>query len=994
MASISTHWKISFYKNTPETPTGALKEAEAKCSTDEVIVHCQTKKTGRMWGCATPIQLLELANKNRGAHEVVHRYPHKAYFIVNCSEDDHLIEKVKAIITSHFPDAKLAISCDKSVYRIVLQNYIIQSDEDKTYLKHLTKYWYEKANNAFAWRDIYNRSHTAKCINQTRMDDNANEIIEDTDMSHHFITCFIVDTPLPLPKLDAKIELFVKIEKSKGIFDLSKLPDEKFKCPDASLDYNLLTPSQVADMLPIGADYKHDYTHLVARFYYFNDMTLDQFMRWINKKHLAKGSDLDAVEKKWKQHWEQLDKFVEPSIGKMKNILHYFYPSIRKEVHYRNFSESFNFDQTMVCKIPTINQTHFNDAHKCSIFNVGMGGGKTCQTIRYLKNHESQPFVWIAPNKALANNTFSRISEEKLDCTFYDKVSTVAKVNKKLTQCDKLVIVVNSLHYCFDKTFEIVIIDEIETLLEKWFGTFMDKKGKKEDTWIAFKNIFANAKKIILLDAFVTTKTLNFLANLGFKNTDIRIYEREHEPITRTVKYVADYHLMLSKIISDLKNGLKLFIFYPYKCESNSKSIFSMESIYQMLKNETNTDGIFYNADIDDSIKAGLKNVNDAWKDKQFIITNNIITCGVNYDNQDFDVEYIFVAPFNAPRDIVQVSYRPRFLTSGNIHICYLGKMSQQNAWELDIKEIKCPIYKSLIQDVLIEKKSPLKKTLQLFCRKAKYNQEMDTAKISELLTKEIRDMAEQYSNCYSYSGIKDITGIKAEDLQLKLQIGEATMNEKFELQKYFYKIGFKLEANEQTFSPDEEFPDHIENVMEHAWDNRFLFFFSQTNRILDQKEESVFYKIKEHNKWSAIFPTNAELKKRLSLTPEILELIFKDFKFKYLSVQSMPIKIIHDIYNVFFGWQTIHIAYDNNKHPIYTTPTRNKLVYLYDFCNTYRFVKDEHFNYESDVDYDTCVFDDNTPCQEQRVELSMFKSPSSLICNACHKWKTQCVCK
>ena len=37
-----------------------------------------------------------------------------------------------------------------------------------------------------------------------------------------------------------------------------------------------------------------------------------------------------------------------------------------------------------------------------------------------------------------------------------------------------------------------------------------------------------------------------------------------------------------------------------------------MEGLYNLFKQESKTDGIYYNADIDESIKIGIKDVNDA----------------------------------------------------------------------------------------------------------------------------------------------------------------------------------------------------------------------------------------------------------------------------------------------------------------------------------------------------------------------------------------------
>jgi len=100
------------------------------------------------------------------------------------------------------------------------------------------------------------------------------------------------------------------------------------------------------------------------------------------------------------------------------------------------------------------------------------------------------------------------------------------------------------------------------------------------------------------------------------------VYKRIFEPQTRTIKYSNSVEMMLNDIIEKLKNGNKLFIFYPYK--KHNSNVSSMEEIFNMIKGQTGAKGEMYNADVNDKTKKQLKDVNFNWKDLQFIITNNI----------------------------------------------------------------------------------------------------------------------------------------------------------------------------------------------------------------------------------------------------------------------------------------------------------------------------------------------------------------------------------
>ena len=133
---------------------------------------------------------------------------------------------------------------------------------------------------------------------------------------------------------------------------------------------------------------------------------------------------------------------------------------------------------------------------------------------------------------------------------------------------------------------------------------------------------------------------------------------------------------MIMEIIQKVKNGSKCFIFYPYKQASND--IIGMETLFNMITKESGKKGVFYHADVSEKTKKGLKNINESWSDYKFVLTNSIITCGIIYENEDFDYAYIFTASFNTPRDIIQVSYRARFLSTGLIKVNFLEKKTKQ----------------------------------------------------------------------------------------------------------------------------------------------------------------------------------------------------------------------------------------------------------------------------------------------------------------------------
>ena len=54
--------------------------------------------------------------------------------------------------------------------------------------------------------------------------------------------------------------------------------------------------------------------------------------------------------------------------------------------------------------------------------------------------------------------------------------------------------------------------------------------------------------------------------------------------------------------------------------------------------------------------------------------------------------------------------------------MCYIDKSNTLNAFRNDDKLVEgCEIYKSLVSDILIEKKAPLKQSFLFMCDKANY---------------------------------------------------------------------------------------------------------------------------------------------------------------------------------------------------------------------------------------------------------------------------------
>ena len=907
-------WKVAFYKN-DDSNGGAMKVAINKSLEDcrqtsniccqplaNIVIHSHTKKHGRMWGYTTPEYLLKLLEKNYGIYEVITKFPHKVFFDIDGKTDrqhtdaefENWMNKKINYLSTIFTDPIVSVSGsnteNKMSIHITFSNYLIRDEEDRKRMKYFVKYIRDNIDKEFD-HTVYTKNRNMKAINQSKEDGRIQKIVMNEDYKSHCITCFIDEKLcLPLPEFPVEVQEEILIAKSKKTFDLGTLPKLNLVCPD-NIDLSSITSEEVLSLLPNNSSCDFAYRHLVCRFCYTNNIDFKMFFAWIVKRFSDAGSKYSEADKlaQWTSHWKNIHKFPPATIDNLMPVLKCFYPHIAKDIHFRKFSQTFEIPPDNIRKIETINSDCFAAPEKSLIFNVGMGGGKTEQTISSLKFAPN--FIWIAPNRALGTNTKKRFEDKNIDVAHYDSFKTYQKKQGVMKNEQKIIVCLNSIHYLTDTKYKIVVIDEPETLLDKFLGDFLEGDNHyKMQIWKNFISMLQNAERVILLDAFITSKTINLIKQIGGSYV---IYQRICEPQTRVVKYMDDDKSMLQDIINNINKGSKCFIFYPYK--KNTCKFSSMENIYNVIQASTGKQGTYYNADVDDKVKSGLKDVNTAWGKEDFVITNNIVTCGVNYENRDYDYVYIFVASHNTPRDIIQVSYRIRHVGSGLIKICYMGKMNQLNTWLNDCHKMNSQIYTNLYNDILIEKKAPIKRAIQLFCVKANYKQTTDDFKINQQIENDLKKMLENQNASMTYESIRNIDPGESQIIEDLCFAQQATMWEKFMLNKFYFKKSFLSTADESTLA--------------EIWNDNYFFFFKRLSSVL-LDENHIFREIASANQLATLFPIDVQ---KIKLTEAMKDRIFKEFSFKFITKLSSTTKIVKEIYNTYFGKQIIQTEYDNS---------------------------------------------------------------------------------
>jgi len=959
---------INWVKNATKEG-GAQNEVINNKKPSEVVLNHVSKKYAksaelRMWASCEPDKLLEIIDKNNGLYEVIHQFPHKVYFDI---DEEIAVGGVATPLETHLdkintllPDGDIAVSGSitesKASYHITLNNYMINSADDRNLIKIIAE--------TLGWDGkVYTKNRNMKLVNQSKPDGRIQAVVVNTDLKKHVITTFFNTRVKKYPNFDHikapeldNVKLAVKIETVKRRpLNIAVMPARAVKEINNLDDFDLQTATagELLDILPLCATDGHTYTHQCARFCFYNGLTFDDFINWRQQKREMVVSDLQ----RWQTHWADLNKFPKVSMDTMRYIILAFYPNLISNKHFRNYKKLFNiYENSIVKKVDRLDQSVFNTNDKYVVINTQMGSGKTTQSIDYLKS--AGTFIWMTPLISLAQNTKYRLNEEGIPCKFYKDCKTASERND-LNKADNLLICINSLKYISTKTYKIVIIDEIETLLNKWFNN-KTLDCVKYECWRNFVRIIRSADKVILLDAFTSRTTIDFIRSIEYERCPPLIIERNIETSNRQIQFVSHYQKWTADIIDDLKAGKKLFIFYPFKNGQPSKGIPSMEGFKKMISAETAKEGKYYHGEVSQEDTKDLYNVNESWKDLNFIITNTKITVGINYEGHDFDRVYMGIAGMNSARDILQVSYRCRNLNDELIKIAFIEKYNTNIDFKNDSILLEspectfCPKYKDLVKNLLIERYTPLQESVLYLCKMAHYTIIDSDNFIDDGLKERFKALVKDNNIIYKYNSIEDIDYETAEDhYKPLLYNSEATQMQQLQLRKFYFNLIWIDDWCAKRDGIEMPDPDEYKQMKAIAWDKKYFEFAESVNTVMWDKNSN-FKKIFDLMKLvfgsNNIMPTlegmSNIVSKKIKLPDILLDLIFENFHFKYINRKSSTVMIIKTIYNTFFNKHIIDIAYEGNRHDLPVFTINKEAVDLFKYMAQY--LKKKHW-FESD---------------------------------------------
>lgn len=877
--------------------------------------------------------VIELHNSN--ICEMLTTFPYRLYFDIDDKTCKLTLTKVFEILKKFFGLRKRDITVSgyetdsKHSYHVIAKNYTLNTPSDLIYMKKAVT-----AINASEFDGVnvfdpavYTKNRQMKCVFQSKPQGTVAKPLHPKETSskynlrEFFIASFVPKDATAyfssnLINVDVSSKLGVTTEELPTT--KISLPKDFYWTPNDMYKANVDTARKILSLVPDIDSHAHRRT--VACFCMGNGLTQQDFNNWFYKQ--APSSERKKKVALW---WDNTHAtYIQPTFYKplttMIKYLAKWYPELTMEnPNTGYFMNSFDLDiPSTNIETEYIQPEHFQADERVLIFNIGMGGGKTTATLKELKRREKDTFVWLAPRQTLVQNTSGRMKKEYAlnHITHLD----VGNDKGKLSMAKHLIICNQSLHYLNDDIkYDIVIIDEIETVFLSWLDEETHGKNLKAN-FKMFCNILRRASKVILLDAFITTKTLNLLTDLGISKQSIKLYTSKQQPKQRKLVFNPTEDQIVNKIVDSLVLGEKSYIFYPFKKPSKKhmgiiefdtyikekvkeKRLSTAKTAEEKLAiHETSLKSLLYYAESKE--KNNLGDINILWDDVDYILTTSSITVGVNYEHKDVyhNVFLLVSGATNVPRDIIQSSMRIRHPINTDINYHLYDVALHDIAKFPSYFHDEDTIYKNLVVQNLREIQAGFVESFCTMCNLTNYKLDVEHDTLFKVKQRKdfINTMYES-SNLIEYSKVPKIDDEeKIEALKFKTFNRCADMIDRLTVERFYH---------------DQKFRNLDEDERALIWNtNRKSFFDGIDNEFIKMVEAD--------NQIDAITQINP---RSLEVSETTLEYISTNYSIvKSKKIDSKVIQVINNI----LGFEAISIKTDKSKHKVIEVSQLAKTLY------------------------------------------------------------------
>lgn len=211
-----------------------------------------------------------------------------------------------------------------------------------------------------------------------------------------------------------------------------------------------------------------------------------------------------------------------------------------------------------------------------------------------------------------------------------------SQVNEHYISSKRIICQIDSLMRLDTENFDIVIIDECESLARYITSTHFTKNPKANLVISCFEYMVSNSKHTYILDADLSDRCLNYYSKvIDCSDDDIYIIQNNFKAYSEYELLCCQYSTWSRQILLKLEDNKKLAI----AMASNSKAKDLAEYINQKFSSKK---VLLINREMSESDKRSLlQNVNSNWNKYDVVIYTPSVCMGVSFDIESY-FDYIF----------------------------------------------------------------------------------------------------------------------------------------------------------------------------------------------------------------------------------------------------------------------------------------------------------------------------------------------------------------
>ena len=360
-----------------------------------------------------------------------------------------------------------------------------------------------------------------------------------------------------------------------------------------------------------------------------------------------------------------------------------------------------------------------NSAKKIMIMKSRWGTGKTSNIINYLlETFKTHKILLITESNTL-NNKLTK------DFETYGFVSHIDAQNDKsviLKNHDKVICSIQSIGKISNETYDLVIIDEFESVLTSYTATttFKSAKTTPAEAFTTLMNILKRSDKTLFTDADISEDKVSMIENVfgrdvmtivknnqrAFENVDINIIT-ERTPAIELLTHKLYEEKKKVCVASASKSIIEVIIkaIQTEELENDAPPIKILKVQYE---------GVFI---IEDGVETKYEKDTILQDVETFIIANNIqlfcysptIKTGVSINSSYFDITFGFASSYSVLfNEFIQMIFRARRLNDNEIVICVKENEFKNTSSNKSIEVVKVEqhlqkeFYEKLVEDSIV----------------------------------------------------------------------------------------------------------------------------------------------------------------------------------------------------------------------------------------------------------------------------------------------------